>query len=74
MGGCAALCRATPRLPAAYWSHPVVRTLEKDNIDSERKALFVWWAARDVREPPDMMSASEEGGGHGKADVVRGVA
>ena len=27
-----------------------------------------------VRELPDMMSASEGGGGHGKADVVRVVA
>ena len=27
-----------------------------------------------LRGPPDMMSASEGGGGHGKADVVREVA
>ena len=28
----------------------------------------------DIRELPDMMSASEGEGGHGKADVVRDVA
>ena len=27
-----------------------------------------------LRDPPDMMSASKGGGGHGKADIVKEVA
>ena len=34
---------------------------------------FFFLAVLVVRELPDMMSTSEGGGGHGKADVVIGI-
>ena len=48
----------------------VVAALKDTGMYNDTVIVFT----SDVREPPDVMSASEGGGGDGKADVVKEVA
>ena len=57
------------RLPLSLTSFPSWH-LNKRHTSAPSPGLRSSW----VRERPDMMSASEGGGGHGNADVEREVA